>query len=285
MGKAASLFSTAFLFLTILVISLLTLLNQSKVEEILSSQVTLIEEPRIRIVYKELMSPEDILPVECERTIPVTYTKVVSLENLPPEERKKRFSDLLLPSVLIANYEVSYIRKNLTKVLNKLNRGLKLSKKEVEFVEDLLERCKADSIEEVLIKVNPVPPSLVIAQAAIESGWGTSRFFVEGNNPFGIRTFKDDGNVIPAKESDAILRKFASILDAVRSYLYNINVGWAYEKFRRHRLRSYNSIHLSEFLDSYSVERYRYVRKVKRIIKENNLSRFDLCSLDPSYLR
>lgn len=284
----ARILSVTLLFLFVVAIFYTvekSLPEENKVKKIVSSQVTLIEIPKIRIIYVDPQTPEDIVPIECDGVTPVTYRRAVSLASLSPEERKKKFIDFLLPSVLIVNYEVRYTRENLIRILEKLRGGLKLTREEVNFVESILDRCRSDSIEEALVKANPVPPSLVIAQAAIESGWGTSRFFVEGNNPFGIWTFKRDEDSIPSLGGKASLRKFDTILDAVREYIYNVNVGWAYEGFRKHRLKTFDPLSLSRFLDFYSIEREMYVRKIRRIIRENDLERLDLCALDPSYLR
>ncbi len=283
-GKAPILVIPVALAFSIFYAVLSSLPSERKVLKLISSQASTLRLPKIKVIYRAPSGPDDILPVECSRVIPVTYTRVVSLKDLPPEERKRKFIDLMLPSVLIVNYEVYHARRNLLNILEKLRKGLKLSREEVMFVESILDRCRSDSIEEALVKANPVPPSLVIAQAAIESGWGTSRFFVEGNNPFGIWTFRKDGNSLQAEGSTARLRKFDSLLEAVREYVYNVNVGWAYRGFREHRLKSFDPFELSEFLSFYSIERERYVRKIQRIIEENDLGRLDLCTLDPAYL-
>ncbi len=263
----------------------LTSPSEGRLLEILSSQVSVLRTPKVKVIYRELRTPQDIVPVRCDRVVPVTYTRVVSLADLPPEERKRRFVDLVLPSILIANYEVKFIRRNLTSVLLKLRRGFRLSREERDYVERILSRCREDSLESVLLKVNPVPPSIALAQAAVESGWGTSRFFVEGNNLFGMWTFRGDDGAMLAGNGKVFLRRFSSLLDSVRNYLYTVNVGWAYRDFRKARHRERDPLKLSRFLNLYSVERDRYVRKIRRIIRENNLVRFDLCSLDPDYLR
>ncbi|RLJ70748.1 Bax protein [Hydrogenivirga caldilitoris] len=285
MRRAISLFTPLLLFLGVLFVSLNSFPDRKRIASILTGQVTLIKPPNIKVIYRSLNSPEDIINVRCEAVIPVTYTNAVSLAELQPEEKKRKFIDMVLPSVLIANYEVAQTRKNLSKILEKLDLGYKLSRAEREFVESVLGRCKSESIEDALLKAHPVPPSLVIAQAAIESGWGTSRFFLEGNNLFGIWAFKDKSNAIEAQENNVHLRAYSSILDAVRDYMYNVNAGWAYEKFRKYRLKGFGSVKLLKFLEFYSIERGRYVRKLRRIIKENNLTELDYCVLDPSYLR
>ncbi len=252
---------------------------------VISSRMDTIKVPKVEVIYREVHKPSDIVPVNCDAVVPVTYTRVISLSGLQPKERKKKFIDLILPSILVVNYEVAMHRRNLIKIKEKIDRGLKLSRLEIKYLQSLMDRCKADSISDVMKKANPVPPSLIIAQAIVESGWGTSRFFVEGNNLFGIWTFAKDRNALRATGSGARLRKFDSILEAVRYYIYNVNVGWAYEDFREHRLKRYDSLELSEFLSFYSIERDRYVEKLKKIIEINDLRRFDLCSLDPAYIK
>lgn len=79
--------------------------------------------------------------------------------------------------MLVANYEVSHTRRNLLRILEKLNKGFTPSQEEKLHVEGILRRCRADSIEEALVKARLVPPSLVIAQAALESGWGNFKVF------------------------------------------------------------------------------------------------------------
>jgi len=285
MRRAFSLSAPLLLLALGLYVSLNYIPTAERVKLLLSSQVTLIDLPRIEVIYRQINSPEDIVSVRCESVLPVTYTKVVSLASLQPAERKRKFIEMLLPSVLIVNYEVARTRENLTRILEKLKLRYKLSRAEREFVESMLDRCRADSIEEVLIKANPVPPSLVIAQAAVESGWGTSRFFVEGNNLFGMWAFKDKSKVIEARESKVHLKRYDSVLEAVRDYIYNVNVGWAYSKFRKHRSKSSDPIELSEFLSFYSIEREKYVRKIRKIIERNKLTELDYCILDPSYIK
>jgi len=149
----------------------------------------------------------------------------------------------------------------------------------------MLNKYKANSLGELLTKVNTHPPSLILAQAAIESGWGTSRFFVIANNVFGMWTFnKNQPLKIKAKNSNVYLKVYKDILQSVDDYYYSINVSWAYSKFRLVRLKTSDPLKLSNYLDKYSILRDRYVKRVKRIIKENNLTKFDTCKLNPSFI-
>lgn len=279
-----------FGLLIILLFSLLTFrvvqnnLGEISIKENISRSVPLIERLPVRVLTLEAVTPEDVVPVKCEGVPPITYSKVPSLESLDPAERKRKFIDLILPSILLANLEVQAIRRSLINILGKTERGMPLTVEEKLFVASTLKRCRSSSVEEVLIKAYPVPPSIVIAQSAIETGWGTSRFFTEGNNLFGMWTFRDDKSSLIAGKASVRLRVYPTILDSVRGYIYTLNVGWAYREFRLGRVKGYGPVHLSEFLSFYSMERSEYVRKIRRIIRENDLTRFDSCRIDPAYL-
>ncbi len=259
--------------------------ERHKIKSTLLKETSLIYRAYSKVRILRAESPDDIVPVICEKVERVTYSKVPDLSGLPPEERKRKFIDLILPSILIANEEVRYIRKSLLGIYFKVQKGIPLTSREREFLSSILKRCRSKSPEEVLVKAFPVPPSMMIAQSAIETGWGTSRFFIEGNNLFGMWTFREKGRVIRARDSEASLRIYPTILESVRGYLYTLNVGWAFEGFRSQRLQSLNPFHLSNFMGFYSVERDEYVRKIKRIIRENNLTRFDSCSLSDNITR
>ena len=268
-----------FLFTVILYLALSYSPEVHSVKRLLLIETSVIDKPSGTIKVLKAFRPEDIIPIRCDKVDRVTYSRVPDLSDLQPEERKKRFIDLILPSVLIANEEILYIRKSLFGIMAKKEKGIPLTNKEKAYLSSILRRCRADSPEEILLKANPVPPSLIIAQAAIETGWGTSRFFIEGNNLFGVWTFRRGKDVLRARRASVNLRKYPTLLDSVRSYLYTLNVGWAFEDFRIKRLQSFSSYYLSDFMHFYSIERERYVSKIKRIIRENDLTRFDNCLL------
>lgn len=240
---------------------------------------------KIIIIRKRINTFEDIIPIDCNSVIPVVYTKVISLKPLPVEQRKKKFIDIILPSILIKNFQIQKTREKLLKISKKLHSNKPLSEDEERFLENLLAKYKANSLKELLTKVNTHPPSLVIAQAAIESGWGTSRFFVLANNVFGVWTFNKNQSInIKAKNSNAYLKIYKDILQSVNDYYYSINVSWAYSKFRLVRLKTDDPLKLSNYLDKYSILRDRYVKRIKRVIKDNNLKRFDTCKLNPFFV-
>jgi len=202
------------------------------------------------------------------------------LLKLPPVKRKKLFISIITPAVLKANCIIEKERKAFLKIKQKIESGKKLTKEEKQLLEKLKKVYETDDLNELYYRINTLPPSIVIAQAAIESGWGTSRFFIEGNNLFGIWTFSNSTEHIKAKNGKARLRKYKSPLYSIEDYYHNINTGWAYEELRKERLKTKDPLILANYLKNYSILREEYVRRIKRVITKNNLQRFDKCSFD-----
>ena len=131
--------------------------------------------------------------------------------------------------------------------------------------------------------------SLAIAQAAKETGWGTSRFAQEGNALFGQWTWSGEG--LKPKDADTDkghkVMKFNVLQASVRAYQRNLNTHSTYRKFRlaraelRDRGRALDSLILSEFLDEYAETGNEYVKVLQKIIKQNNLKDFDDAKLLP----
>jgi len=138
----------------------------------------------------------------------------------------------------------------------------------------------AEIIAELKLRIDVVPPSLVLAQAAKESGWGTARFAFEGNNYFGQRCWAAGCGIIPAARVPGAAHEVASFSSAARSlesYLRNLNTHDEYEDFRatRARLRAaderLSGIVLAEHLGMYSERRQSYINELKSFIRFNNL--------------
>ena len=137
-------------------------------------------------------------------------------------------------------------------------------------------------------RVDAVPPSLALAQAAIESGWGASRFVDEANNFFGQHTYDGAvGGLLPAGGDGSFkVRHFHTIAESVRSYLHNLNTHRAYAALRRARaagrrddLMMPAGLALARHLTSYSERREDYVRAIEEVIRTNRLDDFDAARL------
>lgn len=212
------------------------------------------------------------------------------LGGLGIDDRKKLFIGLLLPTVTIALDEVKQERQQLLTIiaeLGGLSPGLsfaedkpgwqqQLGDDKSKFILGLTRKYRTENAEELVAMVNVLPPSLIIAQGAIESAWGSSRFAIEVNNLFGMYSNVDssqsdsqDGGKTPK------IMEYETILDSVRSYILNINRLSAYKELRRIRCQTLDPMLIAEGLAKYSERKEYYIADVKHIIARNNLQSFD----------
>ncbi|RJX29845.1 MAG: glucosaminidase [Desulfurivibrio sp.] len=222
------------------------------------------------------------------------------MSDLDVATKKRAFISTLLPISLIAINEVAQEKKTLLDILDRLD-GTEdtlyfdeeadwpesISAPEIDFLRRLARKYRTNSIEKLQLRVDVVPVSLILAQGALESSWGGSRFAAEGNNLFGIYTWGDRG-MIPANRAEGDLHKVASydsLLDSVRAYLLMINRLPAYTSLRELRSRTESSMAIAEGLFSYSERRNSYIEDVKQIIDVNELQRFDSMELGENFLR
>ena len=222
--------------------------------------------------------------------------KPVALTLLPAEikmiestkKRKEFFIQIVLPLVLKENNNIRLDRKMLFNIINKSN-NTQLEKKWLEKKYKQYGVISKD-LSVLKVRMDEVPVSLAIAQAAKETGWGTSRFAQEGNALFGQWTWSGEG--LKPKEADEDkghkVMKFNVLQASVRAYQRNLNTHRSYENFRlaRAQLRDagkkLDSIILSQFLDNYAETGNQYVDVLQKIIKQNNLKDFDDAKLLPS---
>lgn len=220
-----------------------------------------------------------------------------NLHDLPIADKKTIFLHTLLPVALHANQLIEDERLRLLEILarsetlpgdfslTKIPEGWQkiLSAPEQQWLLYMAKRYKAESVGQLKKRVRTVPISLILAQSALESSWGTSRFAKEGNNLFGIRTWGEKG-LVPderAAGSKFLVARYGTILDSVQAYILTLNSHHLYATFRTLRLESQDPEVLSEGLLFYSEKRQSYVTKVKRIIRYNRLKRFDTLRLAP----
>lgn len=226
---------------------------------------------------------------------PLSIPKGIS--DLPAKKRKELFILSLLPHVVAANEKIAERRQGLLAILDKLERGHVMEGVEKLFVEESarcyemvsssskwIDKDPKKLIKALLNRVDVVPPSLAVAQAASESAWGGSRFASEGNNLFGQWSFTPAKGIVPAQstlDKKFGLAKYPTIAHSVDSYLKNINTFSAYSDFRdmRAQLRSkgekLDAELLAQGLVNYSTRGEEYVKDIRKIIRQNDLSRFD----------
>ena len=223
-------------------------------------------------------------------TVPRIY--VASLpEDLQEVEqidaRKDLFIQSVLPLVLIANEELRSQRRQLVSLLQQRERGEEISVIDRAWLDALAEHYELEhgQYDLLLRRVDEIPPSLAIAQAIVESGWGTSRFALEGNALFGQRTLPEvESAMTPALASDVRVKAFNDLMSSVRAYMYNLNTHPAYTEFRRLRAeerqkngRASGRVLAGALTDYAELEDY--IGRLRSLIRIN-----DLAALDRVYL-
>ena len=221
--------------------------------------------------------------------------KPIRLSLLPNEikqiesskKRKNLFIQIILPLILEENSLILIDRKRLFSILNK-NKN---SKKEINWLNRKFKQYGVlnKDIPTLKVRMDIVPVSLAIAQAAKETGWGTSRFALEGNALFGQWTWSGDGIKPAGAESDTKhkVMKFKVLKASVRAYQRNLNTHSSYKNFRqlRAQLRDDNekldSLLLADQLDNYAETGKEYTKILKQIINQNSLKDFDDVKLMP----
>mgnify|MGYP006085098545 CR=1 FL=1 len=222
--------------------------------------------------------------------------KPVSLTLLPKEmrmiedvkKRKDLFIQIILPLIVKENNLIRIDRKTLFGILNK-SKNTKLEKKWLEKKFKQYGVANKDVIT-LKIRMDEIPNSIAIAQAAKETGWGTSRFAQEGNALFGQWTWSGEGIKPSGADKDEThkVMRFKVLQASVRAYQRNLNTHSSYKEFRsaRAQLRDENkpldSLALSEFLDKYAETGKNYVKILQQIINQNKLTDFDEAKLLPS---
>ena len=222
--------------------------------------------------------------------------KPVSINLLPNEikniesskKRKQLFIQIVLPLILEENERIKLDRKRLFVILNKNNN----TESERKWLKNKLKQYGVVNKELAILKIrlDEIPVSLAIAQAAKETGWGTSRFALKGNALFGQWTWNGDG-IKPTGIDDQAKHKimrFNVLQASVRAYQRNLNTHSSYKEFRKARAiqrdnkGELNSLELVDYLDKYAQTGKEYTRILKMIIQQNLLQDFDDAKLLPS---
>ncbi len=205
--------------------------------------------------------------------------------------RKAVFLKTVLPLILQLNEEILADRARLWNLRTRLKLGEKLGAVDRLWLVVKAERhgVERGDVDGLLRRIDVIPPSLALAQAAEESGWGTSRFAREGNAIFGQWVFSRRDNLVPRRRDDDKMHKvkaFDSLLDSVRAYTHNLNTHAAYRDFRAQRAAMrragapLDGAALANTLRRYSERGAGYIASIRRIIAANNLRGLDEARLN-----
>ena len=206
-------------------------------------------------------------------------------------EKKKVFLSILLPIALRGNelaleerkrLKVAFLTNNIYKIEYFAKRYKVKNFTKINF--GSLNSLQLRNIKkELLIKVNRIPVSMIIAQAIIESGWGASRFAQEGNALFGEWTWKNNDGIKPNGNLDAnfAVKSFKNISESLNSYILNLNRHPAYTEMRNYRSMMFKAgkditgYDTAAYLENYAEIGLAYVEKVNDMIKSNKLYKFE----------
>lgn len=238
----------------------------------------------------------DVAPVAPRKEPEV---RASSVRNIPDfasiadvSAKKQAFFSFLLPVIRAENEKILNLRNEIGVYQNKLVNGQELAGGDHQRLKALFAMYKLEAPEDIsmhhlealLNRVDVVPASLVLAQAANESGWGTSRFAREANNFFGVWCFKAGCGLVPQRRSSGMnheVARYDSVAHSVSAYMKNINTHRAYNDLRAIRAgqrdlqRHIAGNDLAEGLHSYSERGEEYVREIQAMIRVNNLESFN----------
>jgi len=208
------------------------------------------------------------------------------------QEKKTAFFEYLAPRIAAANAPILEQREKLLKIRAQVaadgnpgwldTRYLKKALVRYEF--EVPEKIELNHVDDLLTRADIIPPSLIIAQAANESAWGTSRFAKHGNNFFGMRTYTPGTGIVPKRRAAGATWEvvaYDSVIQGIGAYIQTLNTNKAYRQLRlirREQRRKHQTISgnaLAGGLLRYSEKGHEYISVVRSMIRSNNLATYD----------
>lgn len=232
-----------------------------------------------------LNSPQEVIPLEDTLVKPVVYNHIPDFNNLPVPLKKEKFIATVLPGILVAKYQIEQDRARIAKLGTKSS----WTKTDSLFYNTQNALYHGSSPEDLLKKMQTHPNSIVLAQAIVESGWGSSRFFRQANNLFGIWSYNTNEPRIPSRFSrkgkKIYVRKYGDVSQSIEDYFRTVARSHAYESFRSARENTSNVDELLPHLKYYSERREAYVHQLAAVIRQNDLTQYDHYRIDPAYFK
>ncbi len=222
-----------------------------------------------------------ILTISLYAAFPDYYYKIKNIQ-----KQKKAFVSIMLPLIQNENRKILLLRQKIINIFN--DKNLLFNTEELAFLAKTARNYKIKNIlneKAYLIKIDKIPPSLALAQAAIESGWGKSRFVKKANNIFGHWEYSNKG-LAPKSTYKNIdinysLKIFPSIEDSIKVYFRNLNRNRAYREFREKRAKFrkenklFTGIAAADTLKDYSQLKEKYIKRLKKLITYNKWNKYD----------
>jgi Bax protein len=204
------------------------------------------------------------------------------------DSRKQSFIEFLYPLIAAENHKILQQRAKLIAIKQQLRKTSHITTDQAFWLERLAgyyavaydATDKQAAIELLLRRVNVIPPSLALAQAANETAWGVSRFAIEANNYFGQWCYREGCGLVPLSRDEGLsheVKSFNSAADSVKSYLNILNSAGAYTYLRtlrqqlENQKRPLTGFELAAGLSKYSERGAAYVSSIRSLIEANNL--------------
>ncbi len=204
---------------------------------------------------------------------------------LPLDEKKKYFFEYFVGEIELENRKILKEREFIKSLMER--KDFIKDSFEYKKLQELQVKYKVSNIydyDEFLRRIDIVPPSLALAQAATESGWGTSRFFKKANNIFGHWTYNPKIGMVPLRRQTGkkhFIRVFTTLQDSIAAYMKNLNRTGAYSEFRakrrtmRLKKEFIDGMKLAKTMTKYSGIGHDYVKILQSIIRKNHLAHYD----------
>ncbi len=264
------------MLISVLIISFLVIFLSKKINK-----------TNLVIDYVTVEKESDIKPIIDSLVVPILYSDVQLLSQLNTANRKTRFIDVMLPTILIYRHKLASKKLKIDILRENARHGVEWSIEDTLFMDDAFNQYKTKNFAELIKRMKPPPISLVIAQSALESGWGSSRFFKQANNVFGIWSFSADDERIIANQSregqQIYLKKYKNLLGSVEDYHVLLAKSNTYDDFRDCIHRDNNVFELIWYLRMYSERRDQYIIMLRNVIVANDLVQYDDYALDPEF--
>jgi len=234
-------------------------------------------------VHVDAIEFADVIAINDSLVPPIVYKSIPDLSKLSIPDRKKAFIDIVLPSILLVQNRISTDRSRIEDLINMDE----IPDEDTVFIASMMKTYKVSSLYDLPSHMITPPISIILAQAALESGWGTSRFFLEGNNIFGMWSYSTSHERLAAGEKrgerQIYVRKFPDIYSSVINYYQTLGRLRAYANFRKAMETEDDPIILVGYLNKYSERGEAYTSTVGSMIRQNDMQKYKHYKLLPEW--
>lgn len=239
---------------------------------------------KLEPVHIDAIEFADVVSIDDSLVPPIVYKKIPDLKVLSTSDRKKAFIDIVLPSILLVQDRISTDRDRINSIIDMDDE---VAAEDTLFVSTMMKTYKVGSLYDLPSHMITPPVCIILAQAALESGWGTSRFFLEGNNIFGMWSYSESHERLAAGEKrgerQIYVRKFTNIYASVLNYYETLGRLRAYANFREALEKESDPYKIVAYLNKYSERGEAYTNTVATLIRQNDMTKYDHYRLLPEW--